>query len=987
MSVIDSCVPRSEVLDGELDDAIFAANLSDLVGGTAKPVYADAATFFQNTHPATQLREIAQQVFRHLSDPAQGGIFRRLSTGFGGGKTHALMTLWHLAKNASDPSVGAEIVPVDLRLASVTVVAIDVGAAGIPNFAQHDDQGNVVTTHSLWGEVAWQLKRAVGVAELGEGEAADRQPNREQIAALFPEGPVLILLDELVMYMANLRDIEQMALLNFVNKLINICAGRPQTALIISDPATQAVYASQSAELARVIQAAQDAGDITGRTATDLDPIGDESSQVIVRRLFSSIDQNGATACANSYHALYQRLVADSASKAVPDESARDAYRQEIIHDYPFHPRLMQTTRDRLSSITEYNRSRGTLRLFARLVRSTFKESITIDLISAGDVDWSDPQIVTELLSRLNRDGFNGAVNTDIGQHATELDGGARGIHTRVSSALLLESLQNDSNAGLSAQQLTLAVLRPDEAGPEPVEAMERLINQCWFTYRLDSGHGWQFRTEPNVNQMIAQRAPGVPEADALARVHAEAQGYFQGALFKVVPWPQGARQVPDTAKLQLALCDSVDLAKSVASLGNEEDDSPRQYRNAIVAVAPAKDPLDSAVALARRVVAAEQILAEHKTGDSGKKIRDQIEPLLTSSRRDLGIQSRRAFSNVVLADKQVRPIEEQFQVPKDSPLANNVGQANLSGYLEAKNLIYGPGAALDTDLFVERVLPGATPNVQVPGSWTARAIHERILSAPNMRLVRDEGVTRRTLTRALEDGRIAARLGDGSAYDKTGALRGPDDRRVREGGATLPLGFPIDDTTLVALATEPLAQEWLAESEPEPTPGAPGASPGADGGPPPPPPPPAGATRTTSWEEAQKLAQERSLRLLTLDATTPVAAGTLVQLAGPLGANKLKVTVGCNGTGKSGGGRFRLLIEDAPINHPSNPIAMASTIYNGLDDAGRSFTVRLTLDFGEKGREGAADALKKAGDNVAEGVTVMAEFAAPAGVKPALDL
>lgn len=986
MSVIASCVPRSEVLDGELDDAIFAANLSDLVSGTAKPVYANAATFFQNTHPARQLREIAQQVFRHLSDPAQGGIFSRLSTGFGGGKTHALMTLWHLAKNAGDPSIGSEIVPVGLRPASVTVVAIDFGAAGVPNFAQHDDKGKVIATHSLWGETAWQLRGAAGVAELGEGEAPDRQPNREQIAALFPEGPVLILLDELVMYMANLRDIEQKALLNFVNKLINICASRPQTALIISDPASQALYASQSAELANVIKAAQDAGDLTGRTATDLDPIGDESSQVIVRRLFSSIDQNAATDCANSYHALYQRLV-DPSSKAVPDEAARDAYRQEIIHDYPFHPRLMQTTRDRLNSIAEYNRSRGTLRLFARLVRSTFKNGMAVDLISGGDVDWSDPHIVTELLARLNRDAFSGAVNTDIGQHAAELDGGARGVHTRVASALLLESLQNDLNAGLTGQELTLAVLRPDEAGPEPVEAMERLISQCWFTYRLDSGQGWQFRTEPNVNQMIAQRAPGVPEADALARVHAEAQGYFQGALFKVVPWPQGARQVPDTAKLQLALCDSVDLAKSIASLGNEEDDSPRQYRNAIVAVAPAKDPLDSAVSLARRVLAAEQILAEYKTGDAGKKIRDQIEPLLTSSRRDLGIQSRRAFSNVVLADKQVRPIEEQFQVPKDSPLANNVGQANLSGYLEAKSLIYGPGASLDVDLFIDRVLPGATPNTQVPGSWAAKAIHERILSAPNMRLVRDEGVTRRTLTRALEDGRISVRLADGSAYDKAGAVTGPEGRRVREAGAALPQGFLIDDTTLVAVATEPVAKGWLAESDPEPVLGAPGGEPGGSGGPPPPPPPPAGATRTTSWEEAQKLAQERSLRMLTLEAATPVAAGTLVPLAGPLGANKLKITVGCNGTAKSGGGRFRLLIEEAPINHPSNPVAMASTIYNSLDDAGRSFTVRLTLDFGEKGRDGAADALKKAAEGVADGVTMMAEFAAPAGVKPALEL
>ena len=49
MSVIQSCTPREEVLAGELDDAIFAASLSDLVNGTAKPVYANPVLFFQNT--------------------------------------------------------------------------------------------------------------------------------------------------------------------------------------------------------------------------------------------------------------------------------------------------------------------------------------------------------------------------------------------------------------------------------------------------------------------------------------------------------------------------------------------------------------------------------------------------------------------------------------------------------------------------------------------------------------------------------------------------------------------------------------------------------------------------------------------------------------------------------------------------------------------------------------------------------------------------
>jgi hypothetical protein len=991
MSVLQACTPRQEVLETELDDAIFAASLGDLVKGTAKKVYADPRLFFQNTHPARALCAIARRVFHHLKEPSEGGLFVRLSTGFGGGKTHALMALWHLARNADDATVGAEVVPVAERPANVQVVAVDVGAAGIPNFGQHVlPSGETVTTHSLWAELAFLLAGKAGVDSLGEGEALDRQPNVDEFARLLPAGPALILLDELVIYMASLRENEQQNLLNFVNKLIGVCTNRPNTVLVISDPAAQAVYAQATSQLAAAIHeaAALKLGDVTGRAASDLDPIGEESSLVIVRRLFADIDQAAAEAAADGYHSLYARLRDDPAGRLVPEEAARDDYRTQIITSYPFHPRLMQTARDRLSSINEFNRSRGTLRLFARLVRNVWRRDSAIDLITAGEVDWADPSVVTELLARLNRDGFSGAVNTDIGQHAGELDSGAdRGIHRRAASALLLESLTLEPNAGLDNQQLTLAVVRPEEAGTEAIDAMDRLMGECWYTYRLDSGNGYQFRVEPNVNQMIAQRAPLVPVEDALARVRTEVQAYFQGPVFKVVPWPANARQVPDDARLRLALCDTVELAKRVASLSNDEDpaaEAPRQFRNAVVAVAPAHDPFLHAQGIARRLIAAEDLLKEHQTGESGKHIREQLNPIVTSLRRELAIQARRAFSNVVLADKQVRQMEEKYLVSpeKEKILSSNVGQANLRAFLEEKKLIYQSSDRLDIDLFVTRVLTGATPWVQSPGAFTGKSVHERFLSAPELRLVPDEGVVRRTIIEAVAAGRLVVRLSDGAAYDAGGAVVGPEAQRERREGEQLPITFALTDETLVAPRDAPLVEEWLQVSDVQPS-GGDGVTGG--GGTTITPPVDTGR-RTTSWEQAREWAATRPLKSLVLAAATPGAAGTLVPLAGPLGANRLSITVLCMGKGKATGGTFRLQIEGAPINHPTGPLNMATTIYNSLDEAaGRQFTVRLTLDFGPAGRTNMAAALEQAAAAAAEGVTMEAEFAPGSETQEAL--
>lgn len=137
MGILNGCKPRKEVLKGDLDDAIFAADFGDLIAGKAPKVYGDPKTFFQNTHPAKQLCKVIEAVFDRLADPKEGGAVIRLSTGFGGGKTHTLMALWHLAKNIVDPAMGTDLLPAAGRPKKVTTIAIDAGKAGVPIFSTH----------------------------------------------------------------------------------------------------------------------------------------------------------------------------------------------------------------------------------------------------------------------------------------------------------------------------------------------------------------------------------------------------------------------------------------------------------------------------------------------------------------------------------------------------------------------------------------------------------------------------------------------------------------------------------------------------------------------------------------------------------------------------------------------------------------------------------------------------------------------------------
>jgi len=968
MGILKSCKPRKDVLKGDLDDAIFAADFGDLLAGKAPPVYGDPKVFFQNTHPAKQLRNIVAAVFSRLNSRKEGGATMRLSTGFGGGKTHTLMALWHLAQHIQDVSLGTELLPAAGRPQRVTVAAIDAHKAGVPDFAVHGR----LRVHSLWGEVFYALAGEKGLKALGKADNPEASPNEQQITSVLPKGPILILLDELVIYMAKLSDRGQGNLLGFLNLLASVVSKRPQTVLLITDPGKQTAYATESAQLEKGIQrAAERLDDVADRKFSDFDPIGDESARVIIRRLFDRVDRTAAQAASATYHALYERVLQENPG-ALPADAVSPEYAGRIVECYPFHPRLLDTATDRLGALQDFQKSRGVLRLFARILRDVWEAKRDLELITAGEINWSSSRIQADLLHRLNRAEFRAAIKADIERHASELDGGnPDGIHRRVASALLLESIPLQSNSGLEPADLTLAVLRPDEAGPEPAEAMDRLMGVCWHTYPMASGRGCQFRYQPNLHKQIEERMSEISIEDARSRVLAEAQHYFQGTTFRLCAWPTSAKQVPEHRDLQLVLCEDEATAKAVVAYADDSDPSapmPRAFQNAILAVTATASALGNAVERARRLMAADAIEKEHRTGDAARLVREQMKRIKPELEKQFALQTRRAFDRIILPGGTVRHLDEKYQVSEEQMLKRPAGQGCLKKFLDENRLIYQPDDTLDVPRFLENVLPGTTPLADQPEVYTARAVHERFLQAPGLRLVPDGSIVRRTLLKALQEGKLVIRLADGSAYDREGCVKGPPGRRQRV-RTSEPPQFALDESVWVAPADSEAARTWLKTDEVRKAPAEASAKPEIKEPPSRPEAPPTAMT----WPKAIENADRAALLELILIADNPNDAATLIGIAQPFGADKLSLTVWVSGELKDGG-RMNFMAEAIKPTHPAKPLAIAQTIFNSLA-AGGEFEAKLQLDFGQEGRTGMRERLEQAAQAAPEGVEPRARF------------
>ena len=89
-------IPHPDVLKGTFQQAEFAADITAVRTGKAPTIYQDASAFFERTYITEGMRLLLTQVAQRLSSKGGEPVIQ-LQTAFGGGKTHTMLAVWHLA--------------------------------------------------------------------------------------------------------------------------------------------------------------------------------------------------------------------------------------------------------------------------------------------------------------------------------------------------------------------------------------------------------------------------------------------------------------------------------------------------------------------------------------------------------------------------------------------------------------------------------------------------------------------------------------------------------------------------------------------------------------------------------------------------------------------------------------------------------------------------------------------------------------------------
>jgi hypothetical protein len=604
-------VPHEDILAGRLTLDVFAADLWEVHKDRAPDEYRDPARFFHKTYQTEGLRNLLAVVEKRLRGEGGDPVIQ-IQTPFGGGKTHALIAMYHKAAEW-----GANRVVV----------------VGTP----------MAPTDTLWGQIAEQL---TGSRAGFDGQTA---PGREALRELLDaHQPLLILMDEVLEYATKAAGVPvgsstlSAQTLAFLQELTEAASTLERVCLAVTLPSSILEHYDEGAErLFRQLQK------VAGRVEKIYTPVQEhEITQVIRRRLFSSIDEKRTGQIVAKF---LDYAVGESLLPAGVEPSE---YRQHFETSYPFLPEVVDVLYQRWGSLTSFQRTRGVLRLLS-LVIHALKER-EIPYITLADFDLANQEVRRELLKHIGPE-YDSVIAADVtGQEAGarkvdgELGAAYQGLRlgTRVATAIFLYSFSGGVERGATLGEVKRSATTTGNPASLVAEAVELLKSRHLFYVRQQSGK-YFFTNEPNLNRILLTRMENIEPGEIAAEEEALLKTRVGGRWFKVFIWPTSDADIPDTPELKLLFLQERDDTL-MATILKQKGTIPRVHCNTPFFLVALENERLALEMLIRKSLAYETLAGDATlslTADQQKEIKDGLK----KARGDLAEAVRRTYRQLFI--------------------------------------------------------------------------------------------------------------------------------------------------------------------------------------------------------------------------------------------------------------------------------------------------------------------------------------------------
>jgi predicted AAA+ superfamily ATPase len=564
-------VPHADVLEGTFLQSEFAADITAVRTGNATREYQDAGAFFRRTFITEGMRLLLIQVAQRLNGKGGEPVIQ-LQTAFGGGKTHTMLAVYHLATRkgplselAGIPTLIEQAGLMDVPQARVAV--LDGSAHGPGQPWKHGKQ----SIRTLWGELAWQLGGEEAFALVKEADATGTSPGKDVLKTLLEtHAPCVVLIDELVAYVRQFQEGQPLSggsfdsNLSFVQAITEAVKLVPNAILLGSLPESEVEAGSQ-----RGVAALKALEKAFGRIQALWKPVAtEEAFEIVRRRLFDPVRDEKAreTVC----RAFADAYVAEGSK--LPTETQEGRYYDRLLQAYPIHPEVFDRLYEDWTTIDGFQRTRGVLKLMAKVIYRLWKDDNKDLMILPGSLPLYDGGSRNELTYYLPA-GWDPVVEKDIdGDRAetTELESkeprfGAVNAARRVARTIFLGSAPSSvatktGNRGLDRARILLGCFQPGQTSATYSDALNRLADRLHYLNASgdkaqDATRYW-FDTRANLRREMEDRKKRFEDKNEVRTKMAEVlKKLGAGAtLFDGVHIFTSHTDVPDDTALRLVV-------------------------------------------------------------------------------------------------------------------------------------------------------------------------------------------------------------------------------------------------------------------------------------------------------------------------------------------------------------------------------------------------------------------------------------------------
>ncbi len=651
-----NCVtPQFDILNNKLDESVFAANLGDVMMGTGNEIYLDPKQFFKKTYVTNGLRNIATRVVQALNGGVTENRVISLQTGFGGGKTHALISLYHIVNNGA--ALNDVLLEANVLAKGLTPTFSNAKIAVFTNNTNDVAQGRTVTEgfviHTLWGEIAYQLGGVEAYKTIEKNDVDGIAPSKELITPILKASvPSLILIDELADYCVKAagKEIGKGSLFtqtnSFIQTLTEAVSSVPQCVLLATLPASATEVAS-SAIGQEVLDALQKR---IVRIGASEKPVADEEIyEVIRRRLFDNLDYEIIDKVAEKYKSMYHNRRTD-----LPSGCDGMEYANRIKKSYPFHPELIEMFHVRWGSDSRFQRTRGVLRILASIVQDLYKRRNSLVgthlLIHTSDVCLDNLPTLTGTITNLEGANWETVMHADIlgsTSNAFLIDNedgsgnlGTYSLTQGIAATLLMSSIGSSNRKGLTIREIKQCLIKPDSFNHNDVNAalnkLEGVAHYLYSTASVGEKVYW-FQTKPNVNILVNKAKSNITDNEVMTEIEARLRNANASSQkLKVLVNPSS--EIPEQKSLTLVVLSPRYAIPTGSGYGQAEQyiknialkkgNLDRIYRNTIFYLATSEAGLAVVKTKLQESLGCKKILDEYK----GQLDKDQLTDVMKRS-------------------------------------------------------------------------------------------------------------------------------------------------------------------------------------------------------------------------------------------------------------------------------------------------------------------------------------------------------------------